>query len=74
MNKTLDTLLNSDLLSVPDNFTDQVMKEIYQLPMPTPRQTWKKRLQWLAIFSSAALGTVELFSFIFGIWIATAAY
>ncbi len=74
MNEKLDTLLNSDLLSVPDNFTEQVMKEINQLPIPIPHQRWKNRLQWLAIFSSAILGTIELFSFIFGIWTATTAY
>lgn len=72
MNDNLETLLNLDILSVPDNFTEQVMKEIHQVP--APQKAWKNRVQWLAIFGSATLGTIELFSFIFGIWTATAAY
>ena len=74
MNDKLETLLNLDVLSVPDDFTDQVMKEIHQAPIPAPQKAWKNRVQWLAIFGSATLGTVELFSFIFGIWTATTAY
>ncbi len=74
MNKDLDTLLTSGLVSVPDDFTERVMREINLLPQPAPRQTWRDRLQWLAIIGTAALGIVELFSFIFGIWTATTAY
>ncbi len=74
MNKDLNTLLTSGLVSVPDDFTERVMREIYLLPQPAPRQTWRERLQCLAIIGTALLGTIELFSFIFGIWTATTAY
>lgn len=72
MNKKLDSLLTQDLLSVPSDFTECVMNEINQLPVP--RQIWQKRFQWFAIIGSAVLGFIELFSFIFGMWIATTAY
>lgn len=74
MNKDLDNIMTSGLLSVPDDFTERVMHEIYRLPGPAPRQPWRDRLQCLAIIGTAALGAVELFSFIFGIWTATTAY
>ncbi|MFZ2451362.1 MAG: hypothetical protein WAW36_12665 [Methylovulum miyakonense] len=74
MNNDWDNLLQSGLVSVPDAFTGRVMREIDRLPRPTPRQTWKIRLQWLAILGTAAMGMAELFSFIFGIWAATTAY
>ena len=74
MNDKLDKLLDTEILSIPDNFAVQVMKEINQLPMPAPKKTWKEHVQWLAIFGSATLGMVEVFSFIFGIWTATTAY
>lgn len=74
MNNDLDNLLTADLVPVPDDFTGRVMREINRLPLPEPRQTWRDRLQWLAITGTAALGIVELFSFIFGIWTATTAY
>jgi len=74
MNNDLESLLDSSLVSIPDDFTERVMREIYRLPQPAPRQTWRDRLQWLAIIGTAALGAVELFSFIFGIWTVTTAY
>ncbi len=74
MNKDMNTLLTSGLVSVPDDFTERVMREIYLLPQPASRQTWRERLQYLAIIGTALLGTIELFSFIFGIWTATTAY
>jgi len=74
MNKDLDALLAAGLLSVPDDFTEKVMREIQGLPMPSPKRTWRSRLQWLAIIGGMVLGAFEVFSFIFGIWAATAAY
>jgi hypothetical protein len=74
MNKNLENLLNSGLVSVPDDFTERVMHEINQLPEPAPRQIWRDWLQWLAISGTAAVGIIELISFIFGIWTATTAY
>ena len=74
MNKDLDALLAAGPLSVPDDFAEKVMCEIQGLPMPPPKQTWRSRLQWLAIVGGMALGAVEVFSFIFGIWAVTTAY
>lgn len=74
MNNDLDSLLQSDLVSVPDDFTARVMLEINRLPQPMLRPIWRNWLQWLAIFGTATLGLIELFSFMFGIWAATTAY
>lgn len=73
-NKKLDALLASTLLSVPTDFTESVMNEINQLPVQTPEPRWKKWLHGLAVLSSVALGTIELLSFIFGMWTTTTAY
>ena len=74
MNKDLDALLAAGPLSVPNDFADKVMREIQRLPMPSPKPTWQNRLQWLAVIGGMALGAIEVFSFIFGIWAATTAY
>ena len=74
MDKKLSTLLESGLLSVPDDFTERVMRDICAAPLPAPHQKWRERLQWLALVGGAMLGVVELAAFIFGLWTATAAY
>ncbi len=74
MNEDLDSLLASGLLSVPDDFTERVMREIARLPQPAPRRSWSEKLQWLAAGGAALVGAVELFSFMFGIWTTTTAY
>jgi hypothetical protein len=74
MNKELNSLLESGLLSVPDDFTERVMRDIRAAPLPAPRRKWRERLQWLALIGSAVLGASELLAFIFGMWAATAAY
>ncbi|MDZ4262960.1 MAG: hypothetical protein U1B30_11605 [Pseudomonadota bacterium] len=70
----MNRLLESGLLTVPDDFTERVMRDVCMTPLPTPRQRWYERLQWLALIGSAALGAVELLAFIFGLWTATTAY
>jgi hypothetical protein len=74
MNDELDTLLKTSLLSVPDDFTERVMREIKRLPLAEHPKTWNQRLQWLAIIGAALLGVFELVTFIFGIWTVTTAY
>lgn len=74
MNHELDSLLESGLLSVPDDFTERVMREVRMAPLPAPRRHWRERLQWMALIGSAALGAIELSAFIFGMWTATTAY
>jgi hypothetical protein len=73
MDKELDTLLESGLLSVPDDFVDRVMREVRVAPFPAARQRWREKLQWLALLGGATLGTFELLAFIFGMWAATTA-
>lgn len=73
MDKDLDTLLESGLLSIPDDFTDRVMRAVHFSPLPAPRRNWRERLEWLALLA-ATLGTFELSAFIFGMWAATTAY
>jgi hypothetical protein len=74
MNKELEKLLKGELLSVPNDFTERVMNEINRVPMPVSKKTERNWLQWLVVMCTGSLGLVELFSFIFGIWTATAAY
>lgn len=74
MNKELETLLTEDLLSVPNDFTERVMNEINRASMPVSIKKERKWLQWFVVMCTGSLGIVELFSFIFGIWTATAAY
>ncbi len=72
MNKELENLLKDELLSIPNDFTERVMNEINQSPMS--KKIGRNWLQWFVVMCTGSLGLVELFSFIFGIWTATAAY
>lgn len=74
MNEDLDSLLASGLLSVPDDFTERVLRKIARQPQPAPRRSWSEKLQWMVTAAAATLGVVELFSFMFGIWMTTTAY
>ncbi len=74
MTEDLDCLLASDLLSVPDDFSERVLREIDRLPQPRPRRSWSERLEWLAVAGTAAIAAIELFSFMFGIWTTTTVY
>jgi hypothetical protein len=73
----LDELLSPDFLTVPTDFADQVMRRVQTPPMPAvePRRksTLHQSLKWLALLGGAALGAVELLTFMFGIWASTAA-
>jgi len=85
MNDELDALLQNDLLQAPADFTQRVMQRIEPLPRPAIRvatparpapQRWQ-RLRWLAtatgLVGSGLLGLSQLASFVFGLWLATAA-
>ncbi|MGC4059727.1 MAG: hypothetical protein QM749_02220 [Aquabacterium sp.] len=69
----IDTRLEADLLQVPDDFTEQVMRRIDTLPRPTKTSQRRERLQWLALLGGAALGLSQLLAFMFGMWAASAA-
>ena len=70
-----DDLLRSDLLHTPDDFSAQVMQQIYRmplpLPLPQPRLSWQQKLQNLALIAGGILGAVQLAAFMFGIWAAS---
>jgi len=74
MNNDLEQLLRSDLLSVPDDFSDRVMRNIQYLPLPTKRPGWREHLQWLAMGGAMIFGVMEVFAFMFGIWTAASVY
>ena len=81
MHDDLDTLLQDDFLRPPPDFTQRVMRAIHQrTPPPLPERAvhppWQ-RLRWLAAASglvgTGLLGLSQLASFVFGLWIASAA-
>ncbi len=76
MNEDLDTFLREELLVLPQDFTQRVMRKIDELPIPAlieqPRRR-EKGLQWIAFIGTGLFGAVQLVAFIFGIWTATAA-
>ena len=81
MNDDLDTLLQDAGLQPPPDFTQRVMLAIEQrtpVAMPTrpTRHPWQQ-LRWLAAASglvgTGLLGLSQLASFVFGLWIASAA-
>jgi hypothetical protein len=81
MNDDLDTLLQDASLQPPPDFAQRVMRAIEQrspVAMPTcPTPHRWQRLRWLAVASglvgTGLLGLSQLASFVFGLWIATAA-
>jgi hypothetical protein len=79
MHDDLDTLLQDDFLQPPPDFAQRVMRAIDRralAPAPTGRSPWH-RLRWLAAASglvgTGLLGLSQLASFVFGLWIASAA-
>lgn len=82
MNDDLDTLLQDASLQPPPDFTQRVMQALPQRTSPPPkpvrtvRNPWQ-RLRWLAaaggLVGTGLLGLSQLASFVFGLWIASAA-
>ncbi len=74
MDKNWEALLNSDLLDVPDDFTQRVMKEIDRVPQRrTVQSTWYERLQNLASIFGGRRGLAKIAVFVFGILAVSAA-
>jgi hypothetical protein len=73
MKVDIDTLLRADLLSVPEDFSRHVMREIYAQPVPKTISSKRERLQWLALLATAGLGLSQVLAFIFGMWATSAA-
>ncbi len=85
MNDDLEILLRTDLLRPPNDFTQRVMQRIQPRQYATTRTSigleertrrWN-RLRWLAAAMGLAggglLGLSQLASFVFGLWLASAA-
>lgn len=81
MNDELDTLLQDAALQPPPDFTQRVMRAIEQrtpaaMPTRPTRSPWQ-RLRWLAAASglvgTGLLGLSQLASFVFGLWMTSAA-
>jgi anti-sigma factor RsiW len=81
MNDDLDTLLSSNLLAPPADFTQRVMQSVERLPRRTlavkPRATFASLLRRIAAAAALAgagmLGLSQLAGFMFGLWLASAA-
>jgi len=69
----LEKLLESGPLKVPENFAQQVMQRIDELPLSIQPLQPLEWLQWLALAGSAILGMAQLAGFVFGIWVAVTA-
>lgn len=69
----IDSLLKSDLLSVPEDFSRRVMRQVHMQPVPVVTSTRRERLQWLALLAAAGLGMSQVLAFIFGMWATTSA-
>lgn len=69
----LDAMLSEDRLQAPDDFTQRVMQEI-QTSQPVHKPSLLTQwLQWVALAGGFLLGAQQLLSFMFGVWLATAA-
>ncbi|MGE5450550.1 MAG: hypothetical protein ACM3VZ_01735 [Acidobacteriota bacterium] len=73
MQVDIDDLLSGDLLSVPDDFSNRVMREVYAQPLPILESKRSKQLQWLALVAAAGVGLSQVLAFIFGMWAASSA-
>lgn len=73
MANDLEKLLESGLLKVPENFAQQVMQRIDELPLPIHPPQSLEWLRWLALVGGAILGVTQLAGFVFGIWVAVTA-
>ncbi len=85
MNDNLDALLQDDLLRPPPDFTQRVMQRIQPLAFAAPPvcasartapRRWHRLRQLataLGLVGSSLLGLSQLASYVFGLWLASAA-
>ncbi|MEY4563617.1 MAG: hypothetical protein RLZZ618_2894 [Pseudomonadota bacterium] len=72
----LDALITGCALPVPDDFSDRVMRQVQSLPSPAspgPAPRRREHLQWLALLAATGLGLSQVLTFIFGLWMTSAA-
>ena len=72
MKPDIDALLGADLLTVPDDFSRRVMREVYQQPLPKAVSSKREHWQWLALLVASGLGLSQVLGFFFGMWAASA--
>ena len=70
MTDDLDTLLESNLLEAPTDFSQRVMRAVNGVPPAIHRVQLQRFLQWLAVITATLMGIEQLAGFIFGIWAA----
>jgi len=70
MNDDFDTEMAEGLLDVPPGFEQRVMVRVNAEPVPDAPATVEGRrwLEWLALAAGTAIGLIQLFSFMFGVW------
>jgi len=72
----LDEILRDDLVTPADDFSNRVMLRIATLPapsFPTRASHASEKMQWAALIGASLVGVIQLITFMFGIWTATAA-
>ena len=76
----LEQLLREEMLEVPADFEQRMLRLLPGQPAPqwnnapagSPPGDRQQLLQWLALAGGLALGVVQLAGFVFGIWTAAA--
>jgi hypothetical protein len=68
MDEELEAFLNAALVSVPDDFTERVMRGVNKSPPRALYRNGFEHLHWMALMGSAALGVIPLVTFIFSAW------
>jgi hypothetical protein len=63
-------LLTQPLPKPPTDFSDRVMIQVAQEPLPQPNLWQQSWLQWAAICLGLGLGVMRLAGFIFSAWLA----
>lgn len=65
--------LQDDLVQAPADFSQRVMQQIATQPLPELQESTPPWWTWLAVAGSFLLGIEQLLTFIFSIWLSSAA-
>jgi hypothetical protein len=68
MDEELDVFLRAALVSVPEDFTERVMRGVGKSPRAALYRNRFENLHWMALACGMAVGAVPLFAFIFSAW------
>lgn len=80
MNTDLEQLLQEQLLEVPADFEQRILRLLPDQPAPlwnstpagSPTRDGQRLLHWLALAGGLAIGALQLTGFVFGLWTAAA--